>query len=148
MGDPVSKRQVWDMIEEQKKDRISILSRGRFCTIGTANYLKARYGTGTRITIIPDETPRARQQILDFVAENLDGLGPDGDTDAGDLIFLVPTESRPLLASFFKKFERSKSDLGARDVIVSVTALEDVFLRVAELDDERVGADDDDSSAA
>ena len=162
--DPVSKRQVWDMIEEQKKDRviiltthsmeeadvlaskISILSRGRFCTIGTANYLKARYGTGTRITIIPDETPRARQQILDFVAENLDGLGPDGDTDAGDLIFLVPTESRPLLASFFKKFERSKSDLGARDVIVSVTALEDVFLRVAELDDERVGGHDDSSA--
>merc|ERR1712065_90929 len=106
-------RQVWDMIEEQKKDRviiltthsmeeadvlapkISVLSRGRFCTIGTANYLKARYGTGTRITIIPDETPRARQQILDFVAENLDGLGPDGDTDAVISSSLFPPSRAP-----------------------------------------------------
>lgn len=62
--DPISRRQVWDIIENAKKgrviiltthsmeeadilgDRIGIMAKGRLRCIGTSIRLKSRFGTG------------------------------------------------------------------------------------------------------
>merc|ERR1712093_410261 len=92
--DPVSRRQVWNLIQAKKAgrvivltthsmeeadvlgDNIGIMAAGRITTIGTARYLKSKYGTGSKITIIP-KSESARARIADFVAERLDGIQPD-----------------------------------------------------------------------
>ena len=117
--DPVTRRQVWNLIQRKKQDRIivltthsmeeadvlsdriGILSRGRISTIGTARYLKARYGTGTKLTIIP-KSKNDRGGITEFVYSHLNGLDPvttDNEERGGDVIYVVPETMHHLLNS-------------------------------------------------
>lgn len=68
--DPKTKRGVWKLIKELKKnrviiltthgmdeadalsDRIAVISEGKFECIGTSLYLKNNYGDGYRLTLI------------------------------------------------------------------------------------------------
>lgn len=80
--DPITRRHVWDIIEDAKKgrsivltthsmeeadilsDRIAIMAKGRLRCIGTSIRLKSRFGTGyiTNVSFIgsaPAQTPNA-----------------------------------------------------------------------------------------
>lgn len=67
--DPVTRRHVWDIIEESKKgraivltthsmeeadilgDRVAIMARGKLRCIGTPIHLKTRFGAGYRVNV-------------------------------------------------------------------------------------------------
>lgn len=67
--DPITRRHVWDIIQDAKKgraiiltthsmeeadilsDRIGIMAKGRLCCIGTSIRLKSRFGTGFVATV-------------------------------------------------------------------------------------------------
>ncbi|KNC54119.1 ABC transporter A family member 9 [Thecamonas trahens ATCC 50062] len=149
--DPVSRRQVWNLIQAKKAgrvivltthsmeeadvlgDNIGIMAAGRITTIGTARYLKSQYGTGSKITIIP-KSESARARIADFVAERLDGIQPD--SHVGDLDYVIPLETVDKLGEFLTDFAARKRKLGAVNLVLGSVSLEEVFLRVAEVDHE------------
>jgi len=100
--DPISRRHVWDIIEEAKKgraivltthsmeeadilsDRIAIMAKGRLRCIGTSIRLKSRFGTGYIATVsFLGNTP-----------------GPNSNRNAGDVATSEP-QAEPV-KQFFK----------------------------------------------
>lgn len=95
--DPVSRRQVWDLIQKLKSsryviltthameeadvlgDRIAVIVDGEIKCIGTSLYLKNNYGDGYKITIVvhPDKVDRAMKLMAKIVptAKLLDESG-------------------------------------------------------------------------
>ena len=84
--DPVSRRQVWNLIERAKKDRIilltthsmeeadvlgdriAIMKGGRLASLGTRLHLKEKYGNGyfVSITGAPKKAERLQDHVLSF----------------------------------------------------------------------------------
>merc|ERR1711871_1881771 len=83
--DPVTRREVWNMIQRAKKDRviiltthsmeeadvlgdnIAVMSKGRLQAIGSATRLKNRFGAGYKMTLFIDDAKRERE-ALSFVS--------------------------------------------------------------------------------
>ncbi|XP_042506443.1 ABC transporter A family member 2-like [Macadamia integrifolia] len=86
--DPITRRHVWDIIEDAKKgraivltthsmeeadilsDRIAIMAKGRLRCIGTSIRLKSRFGTGFVANVsflgsTPGQTPNAHEDTVD-----------------------------------------------------------------------------------
>ena len=100
--DPVSRRQVWNLIQELKSkryviltthsmeeadvlgDRIAVIVDGEFKCIGTPLYLKNNFGDGYRITIVTE------QSNVDKVTELMSKLVPTArilDESGGSIVF-------------------------------------------------------------
>eukprot|EP01132_Coremiostelium_polycephalum_P010315 gene10315-12659_t len=146
--DPVSRRQVWNLIEKVKRgrvclltthsmeeadvlgDRIAIMKKGKLVCLGSSLRLKNKFGAGYRIVVLTDPTnPNGHQDIIKFFEINL-SVAPSS-TSVGLLEFNVPREQLPNLVSFFEKIELSRQLLQIRDLQISMTTLEEVFLTIA-----------------
>ncbi len=88
--DPVSRRQVWNLLEREKKkrlvlltthsmeeadmlgDHIAIMKRGEFCCMGTALHLKNKFGSGYRVTVVTendDQIDDAGKLVLKMIPD-------------------------------------------------------------------------------
>ena len=103
--DPVSRRQVWDLIQKMKSkryviltthameeadvlgDRIAVIVDGEFKCIGTPLYLKNNFGDGYRITLVtnPDNVDRA-MELMDKIVPTAKLL----DESGGSIVYWVP----------------------------------------------------------
>ena len=86
--DPVTRRYVWDIIEDAKKgraivltthsmeeadilsDRIAIMARGKLRCIGTSVRLKSRFGAGFVVNVSVQKE-RTRDNFLQNVSDSL-----------------------------------------------------------------------------
>jgi ABC-type multidrug transport system ATPase subunit len=168
--DPVSRRQVWNIIERAKKgrvivltthsmeeadilsDKIAIMTNGSLSCIGSALHLKNKFGTGYRITVGANAS--CEQQVIDYFAASLPGfiflcikfnllllwLGCrlESEPISGFMTFDIPRKLMPSLSSFFEELEEKKEELQILDVQLSMTSLEEVFLRIAKATEKRV----------
>eukprot|EP00873_Tetraselmis_striata_P004628 jgi/Tetstr1/424892/TSEL_015387.t1 len=150
--DPVSRRHVWDIIEEAKKgraivltthsmeeadilgDRVAIMARGSLRCIGSSLRLKNKFGTGYCISVSvarPDgrDTGAASAAVKAFFQEQL-GIQPADETKAY-IRFLVPKDKEASLPRFMTDLEARAPSLGLTDMHVALTTLEEVFLNIA-----------------
>ncbi|KAJ7195011.1 hypothetical protein O6H91_Y513100 [Diphasiastrum complanatum] len=149
--DPVTRRHVWDIIENAKRgraiiltthsmeeadilgDRIAIMAKGMLQCIGTSIHLKSKFGTGYLVTINLHKaeitSPLKTPDIKLFFRENL-GIEPKEENKAY-LTFIIPRQREHLLADFFTKLQSRQSELGISDIQLSLTTLEEVFLNIA-----------------
>ena len=153
--DPVSRRFVWDIIQANKKgkvtlltthfmdeadilgDRIGIVANGVMRCCGSSSFLKARYGIGYHLDIaFPSEVksvnPAAHAQLIEEVV-------PGSKRDAGigsEISFLLPLKGTPSFPQLLRQLEARKATLGHESVGLSLTTLEEVFLRIADDSDE------------
>ncbi|KAJ4961979.1 hypothetical protein NE237_021889 [Protea cynaroides] len=95
--DPITRRHVWDIIEEAKKgraiiltthsmeeadilsDRIAIMAKGRLRCIGTSIRLKSRFGTGFIANVsflgsTAGQTPNAYEDTVDLTEPNCEAV--------------------------------------------------------------------------
>uniref|UniRef100_A0A1J3GNC3 ABC transporter A family member 2 n=1 Tax=Noccaea caerulescens TaxID=107243 RepID=A0A1J3GNC3_NOCCA len=156
--DPITRRHVWDIIQETKKgraiiltthsmeeadilsDRIGIMAKGRLRCIGTSIRLKSRFGTGFIAN-------------LSFVESNIHGN--NGETDAADshepvkkffkerlnvkpveenkafMTFVIPHDKENLLTGFFSELQDRETEFGISDIQLGLATLEEVFLNIA-----------------
>jgi len=158
--DPVSRRQVWDLIQRLKSkrhviltthameeadvlgDRIAVIVDGKFKCIGTPLYLKNNFGDGYRITIVtaPENIDRAIDLMEKIVpaAKLLDESG-------GAITFTVPINNIQDIAPILKLLEKESKDTSLQgdedpnleelksivtDCGLSQTTLEEVFMLV------------------
>jgi len=139
--DPISRRQVWDIIEKAKKgraivltthsmeeadilgDRIAIMARGALRCIGSSLRLKQKFGAGYKVSVsvmsAAEESGaviEARAAVVkDFVRGRF-GLQPDDETRAY-ITYLIGREFtglQELLASL----EKRSAQLGITDIQV------------------------------
>jgi len=157
--DPVSRRQVWNLIQELKSkryviltthsmeeadvlgDRIAVIVDGEFKCIGTPLYLKNNYGDGYRITVVTD--PHSVDRVIKLMSR----LVPSArllDESGGSIVFCVPINNIkdifPILKLIEKDSDISDVEIDNKDLKelktlvtdcgLSQTTLEEVFMIV------------------
>lgn len=157
--DPITRRHVWDIIENAKKgraivltthsmeeadilgDRIGIMAKGRLRCIGTSIRLKSQFGTGFIANVSFSETNQGTSTGLDtattmfheavkqFFNYNLNVIPKEENKSF--LTFVIPHDKEKLLTNFFAELEDRKSEFGIADVQLGLTTLEEVFLNIA-----------------
>ena len=114
-------------------DRIGIMCKGRLRCIGNSVRLKSRYGEGYKVSVScgdnmkPDSA--SCKAVKSFFKEQL-GISCVEETKAY-MHFSVPVEFAGKMAQFFADLDKDKAALGVVDVQLSMSTLEDVFLKVA-----------------
>ncbi|GAB2248821.1 hypothetical protein Droror1_Dr00012180 [Drosera rotundifolia] len=150
--DPISRRQVWDIIENAKKgcaiiltthsmeeadvlgDRIGIMARGRLRCVGTSIRLKSKFGTGFIANVsFRSNADGAGSNYMEatkkFFKDHLD-VNPKEENNAF-LTYVIPREREGALKIFFTELQDRETELGISDIQLGLTTLEEVFLNIA-----------------
>jgi ABC-type multidrug transport system ATPase subunit len=143
--DPISRRFVWDVIKDMKKnrvviltthsmeeaevlsDRIAVMAGGRVKCIGNSLYLKTRYGDGYQISLTSKQPEAVKElQSKHFPAVKL------MQESAGSLIYAVSYDDLPYLMPFLMELEARDGVFSGvvEEWIISHSTLEDVFMKV------------------
>ena len=137
--DPITRREVWKLIQELKKDRVIILTThsmeeaellsdrvavmadGYIKCSGTCLYLKNYYGDGFKVEIIHDN-PEKLWQIL----QNEIPSAKLTDISGNSLFVSIPKTQAEDAIKFFEVIEK----LGIKEWGLSNSSLEEVFMKV------------------
>jgi len=161
--DPYSRRATWNLIKQCKQDRvivltthfmdeadiladrIAIMAKGQLRICGTSLFLKQKYGVGYNMTLSKNEDTVPIKPITDIVHQHLDN---DADvrvlSDVGkELALRIPLEQSAKFPDLFEELDEKQEALGLDSWGLSVTTLEEVFLKVAHGGDEVVDLDSD-----
>ncbi|CAH0723432.1 unnamed protein product, partial [Brenthis ino] len=143
--DPAARRSLWDLLQREKKgrtmiltthfmdeadvlgDRIAIMSGGRLQCVGTPYFLKKHYGIGYKLTIVKCENCNVEE-----VTRFFRGYMPDvkENTNIGsELSYILPNEHVSKFPEMLKIFEEQKDNLKVSSYGLSVTSLEEVFMK-------------------
>ncbi|CAM8980055.1 unnamed protein product [Rhodiola kirilowii] len=158
--DPITRRHVWDIIENAKKgraivltthsmeeadilsDRIGIMAKGRLRCIGTSIRLKSKFGTGFIANVsfsggLTTQTPLRGEAVVspqhDSVKEFFKqrlDVVPKEENKAF-LTFVIPHDKEELLTDFFSELQDREEEFGISDIQLGLTTLEEVFLNIA-----------------
>lgn len=158
--DPYKRRHTWDLLLKHKEgrtilltthfmdeadllgDRIAIMAEGQLRAAGSSMFLKSRFGVGYHLTLVKRpacHTPTVTATVLKHVAT----ARLTGDVGA-ELTYLLPKAAVASFPTLFSAIEDSRDALGVDSFGVSVTTMEEVFLRVGSGE----GLSDDDRRAA
>ncbi|GAX72794.1 hypothetical protein CEUSTIGMA_g249.t1 [Chlamydomonas eustigma] len=164
--DPISRRYVWDIIQEAKVgraivltthsmeeadilgDRIAIMAKGWLRCLGTSFRLKQRFGSGYQVavSVVPplsnnDDQALILQRSAAIKAYFFQYMGLHPSEEGRVYLgYLVPKEQESNLMPFLKQLEADSARLGVTDLQISLTSLEEVFLNIAknaEIEDAR-----------
>ncbi|CDY64180.1 BnaCnng43390D [Brassica napus] len=145
--DPITRRHVWDIIQESKKgraiiltthsmeeadilgDRIGIMAKGRLRCIGTSIRLKSRFGTGfiTTVSFLENKNNGAgtsREPLKRFFKKHLK-VEPIEEKKAF-MTFVISHDKEKLLALQYRE-----SEFGISNIQLGLATLEEVFLNIA-----------------
>lgn len=144
--DPVTRRSVWDFLNANKAgrvivltthfmdeadflgDRIAIISHGQLRCAGSSLFLKSRLGVGYLLTMVKKKEANI-DAITEFVTSNIQGANLL-TSYGGELSFRLPKEAASLFSEFFSKLDQELGKLAIDSYGVSLTTLEEVFLRI------------------
>ena len=148
--DPYSRRFTWNLIRQQKVgrvivltthfmdeadllcDRIAIMGEGRLRCCGSSLYLKRRFGVGYTVTMEKMSATRFNERKLMRLLNN---VVPETRlvTNVGTEVSVqLPYGRVKDFPTLFSKLDKSMVTLGVNSYGVSVTTMEEVFLKVAE----------------
>ncbi|CAH1419862.1 unnamed protein product [Lactuca virosa] len=150
--DPITRRHVWDIIENAKKgraviltthsmeeadilsDRIGIMTKGKLRCIGNSIRLKSRFGTGyianvSFLATNANVTLTHHEDVKLFFKDRLDVVPKEENKSF--LTFVIPHHKEGLLTNFFEELENREEEFGISDIQLSLTTLEEVFLNIA-----------------
>eukprot|EP00644_Phytophthora_capsici_P001766 jgi/Phyca11/533489/estExt2_fgenesh1_pg.C_PHYCAscaffold_140069 len=150
--DPYSRRSTWEILLNNRNDRvmvltthfmdeadilgdrIAIMAEGELRCCGSSLFLKNRFGAGYNLTLVKDDATCKDSNVVAFVkdrvptAQLLSNVG-------SEIAFQLPLASSSKFASMFADMDDNLQTLGLLSYGVSVTTLEEVFIKVAEADD-------------
>jgi len=161
--DPDSRRVVWDFLirsrtgrgillvshsmeeSEALGNRIVIMSHGQIQAEGTSQELKDRFGTSFLLTLRIEDSNGNLNENGTRVDEFIRREYPDSSIDEsfGERLairkYMVPRTSTASLSGIFEKLLKGSRDggYGIIDFSISQSTLEDVFLKFANLEDDR-----------
>lgn len=76
-------------------DRIGIMARGELLIVGTADYIKKKFGIGYHLSIMQEkeeerEFEHVKKKIKEIINSNIDGAKLDTQTQKNCLKFILP----------------------------------------------------------
>ncbi|KAJ9595472.1 hypothetical protein L9F63_013336, partial [Diploptera punctata] len=144
--DPEARREIWDILLKMRGertilitthfmeeadvlgDRIAIMDHGKVQCYGTSLFLKKIYGTGYQLSLLKDENCQI-SKITSSIQSVISGA--ELKTDMGSFLsYMLPTDGSDKFPQLFDILESNKQKLGISSIGVSITTLEEVFLRV------------------
>ena len=147
--DITSRRQLWDIVKEQVKGkiivltthymeeaavlgkRIGIISNGEMKCIGTPLFLIEMFGKYISINIVKE--PDANNgKIIDFVKKEVKDVKVDVLSE--EILFRISKSKDFSLKDFFAKLDSKLSELKIKTYSASMPTLEDVFLNVSSME--------------
>lgn len=145
--DPFSRRAIWDLLNKKKHDRVMILTthfmdeadqlgdriaimhHGRLRCVGTSLFLKNVFGVGYNIVMSrkPDADRKALGDLIIKHVEKAELLSDVGT----ELAYRLPLASSAHFPAMLVDLEQKGEKIGIENFGLSVTTMEEVFLRVA-----------------
>ncbi|XP_075723982.1 phospholipid-transporting ATPase ABCA3 [Rhipicephalus microplus] len=147
--DPQSRNEVWDLLQKMRRtctmllttqdmeeadvvgDRIAILAEGTIRCCGSSQFLKHRFGTGYQLDI-SKRLKRCDVQAIIMVVKTFVPTVQLVNESAGVLRLSLGVTSSEGFVDMFKVLERFRDKLGIAEMTVSVTTMEDVYLRISD----------------
>eukprot|EP00928_Gymnodinium_smaydae_P031107 TRINITY_DN22946_c0_g1_i1.p1 TRINITY_DN22946_c0_g1~~TRINITY_DN22946_c0_g1_i1.p1 ORF type:complete len:2360 (-),score=553.48 TRINITY_DN22946_c0_g1_i1:18-7097(-) len=150
--DPYARRSVWDLLRASKQgrvvvlsthymdeadilgDRVAILREGRLQCCGSPQFLKRAYSCGYNIVFVKRGTGCQTDAIMEAVCGHLPELSSEVivlSDSAKEVVLRLPFAASAHFPVVLASFERQKDALGVESYGISVTTLEEVFLKVA-----------------
>ncbi|XP_071953037.1 phospholipid-transporting ATPase ABCA3-like [Antedon mediterranea] len=144
--DPAARRFTWDILQRHRAgrtilltthhmdeadllgDRIAIMAEGELQCCGSSLFLKNRYGVGYHMTISKGENCKVAE-IKDMIYSTIKNSEIENNI-GNELTFILPHEEVAQFEGLFNNMEKRSNDLGIRSYGVSVTTMEEVFLKV------------------
>ena len=150
--DPYARRATWDLLAKYKQnrcilmsthlmdeadllgDRIAIMAEGKLRCSGSSLFLKSRYGVGYHMTLVK-ELKCFSSEIESLVKSYVPSA--EKMTDVGmELSFILPSSGASKFPELFDRLESMKTNLGISSFGISITTMEEVFIKVGEGTDE------------
>jgi len=170
--DPSSRRYIWNLLQGKKSDRVifltthfmdeadiladykAVLSKGKLRCAGSSLYLKSRFGVGYHLSMVTDEScdPLA---VTNLVKSQVPGAVMSRH-HVKELSYRLPLKSVDNFPDLFAALESNNDDveeacsaskIGVANYGVSMTTLEEVFLKLDDSSnsDTNKGYEDDES---
>eukprot|EP00043_Microstomoeca_roanoka_P013498 m.132210 g.132210 ORF g.132210 m.132210 type:complete len:1829 (+) comp15771_c0_seq2:231-5717(+) len=146
--DPFKRRHTWDLLLKHKRgrtmvltthfmeeadllgDRIAIMAAGKLRTMGSSLFLKSKFGVGYHMTVVKE--PNCDVGGLNSVITRHVADAAMVTNVGTELTFVLPQHGAPAFPAMFEDLDAAQSTLGFSSYGVSVTTMEEVFLKVAE----------------
>uniref|UniRef100_A0A672NVD7 ATP binding cassette subfamily A member 5 n=1 Tax=Sinocyclocheilus grahami TaxID=75366 RepID=A0A672NVD7_SINGR len=125
LGDP--KVNVWTQCLGTRSDRKAVISQGQLKCVGSSLYLKTKCGVGYHLRMSVTEGCEG-ENITSLVKQHVPKAQLSRQQEA-ELTFTLPFESMDTFPGLFAEMD-CRPDLGIINYGVSMTTLEDVFLRL------------------
>mmetsp|Transcript_7608 Transcript_7608/g.12112 ORF Transcript_7608/g.12112 Transcript_7608/m.12112 type:complete len:1794 (-) Transcript_7608:303-5684(-) len=154
--DPYSRRSTWEMLKmakngrvlvltthfmdeaDQLGDRIAIMHKGLIKCCGSSLFLKTRYGVGYTLTIDKEGSTENDAKMIKVCVEKYVPKCKVLSDVAGEISFQLPFSDSGKFPEIFDELDENKEKWGVNSYGVSVTTLEEVFLKVGHEADEEV----------
>ncbi|EAS03349.2 ABC transporter family protein (macronuclear) [Tetrahymena thermophila SB210] len=148
--DVQARRHIWEMVKNYKQqkiiiltthfmdeadylgDRIGIISDGQVKCVGSSVFLKEKFGNGYNLTLVKEQNTTPSEPIIQFINHHFPESSLISDYSA-EIAFQIPYKYIPQFEQMFNEIERLKHQLQIRSYGVSITTLEEVFLKVASM---------------
>lgn len=113
-------------------DRIGVMGDGKLLTCGSSLFLKSKFGFGYGLTLVKENSAVSTEKVTQLIESYIPGATLEGDISK-ELKYVLPTNQLPQFENLFKELEsRGKLEFGIESYGVSLTTLEDVFLRIGQ----------------
>lgn len=150
--DPQARHSTWVLLQKFKKerkctilltthfmdeadflgDRIAIMSEGSLSCCGSPLFLKSKYGSGYNLILTKMKTDEKNvnhdKEIINLVTR----LIPNSKLNTNltsEISFILPTEQSAKFSYLLDEIDKNRQHLDIMNVGISVTTIEDVFLK-------------------
>ena len=165
--DPTSRRQIWELLEKKKKDRVILLcthfmdeadflgdrivvmSHGKLQVAGTSLYLKSKFGVGYHLSITKEQDAKD-EELLQKVRQSIPEAFIEESTHT-TLSMNIPDKATAFFGDVLEDLDKNKEALHISNSGITATSLEEVFVQLAaeaELQQEQEQMRSDTSSKA
>ncbi|XP_030830907.1 ATP-binding cassette transporter subfamily A isoform X1 [Strongylocentrotus purpuratus] len=150
--DPYARRATWDLLLKYKAgrtmvltthfmdeadllgDRIAIMADGQLRASGSSLFLKNRFGIGYHLTLVQNEKVDMNS-IQHMIKNHIPNASLESRVGS-EIDYILPRESSSTFKDLFTQLENERGPLGIDSFGVSVTTMEEVFMKVGEMVDE------------
>ncbi|KAH7462518.1 hypothetical protein KRP22_004939 [Phytophthora ramorum] len=150
--DPYSRRSTWEILMDNRQnrvmvltthfmdeadilgDRIAIMGEGELRCCGSALYLKNQFGVGYNLTVVKEENCDD-SRVIEFVSRYVPASQVLSNVGT-EIAFQLPLDSSSKFPAMFRKLDENLQNLSVLSYGISVTTMEEVFIKVAEVADE------------
>jgi ATP-binding cassette subfamily A (ABC1) protein 3 len=146
-----ARRKLWNMLKNYKSnriiiltthymdeadilgDRIGIMTGGQLICLGSSLFLKNRFGVGYNLTMVKkNKVPN--EKVGNYLQQVFGDVKKLSEVSS-EITYQIPTALSYKFKDFFTHFDQDLDRLDIRSYGISVTTLEEVFLRVGHGDD-------------